>query len=198
MEECKRMGIPVLGPDVNESGIRFAVNKKGEIRFGLSAIKGVGEGAVESIVEERKANGPYTDIFDMVKRINLRSLNKKTMESLALAGAFDCFKDLSRAHYLAGEPGSDQIYIDKILKWGTQYQQQKDGAQVSLFGDAEETELPQPPPPQTEPWGRLFELKREKEVTGFYISGHPLDDFKFDIDRFCNVKSLSQLQDLKR
>lgn len=198
MEECKRMGIPVLGPDVNESGIRFAVNKKGEIRFGLSAIKGVGEGAVESIVEERKANGPYSNIFDMVKRINLRSLNKKTMESLALAGAFDCFKELNRAHYLAGENGSDLIYIDKILKWGTQYQQQKDGAQVSLFGDAEETELPQPPPPQTEPWGRLFELKREKEVTGFYISGHPLDDFKFDIDRFCNVKSLSQLQDLKK
>jgi DNA polymerase-3 subunit alpha len=198
MEECKRMGIPVLGPDVNESDVRFSVNKKGEIRFGLSAIKGVGEGTVETIVKERKANGPYTDIFDMVKRINLRSLNRKTMESLALAGAFDCFKDLSRAHYLAGEPGTDQIYIDKILKWGTQYQQQKEKAQVSLFGDAEETELPKPPPPQTEPWGRLFELKREKDVIGFYISGHPLDDFKFDIDRFCNVKSLSQLQELKK
>jgi DNA polymerase-3 subunit alpha len=199
MEECKRMGIPVLGPDVNESNLRFSVNNKGEIRFGLTAIKGVGEAAVESIVLERKENGSFSNIYDLVKRISLRSFNRRSMESLALAGAFDSFTDLKREHYLASDtPGSESIYIEKILRWGQNMQGAQQTAQVSLFSDAADVEVPIPPVPKTEPWGKLYELKKEKEVTGFYISGHPLDSFKFDIDRFCNIKSFSLFSDLKK
>lgn len=195
MEECRRMGIPVLGPDVNESNIRFSVNSKGEIRFGLSAIKGVGEGAVESIVNERKQNGPYSSLYDLVRRINLRSLNRKTMENLALAGALDTF-GLHRAQYFATEPNTEINYVEKLLRWGSSIQSQKETTVVSLFGDAEDVKIPEPAPPVVEPWHKMYELNKEKEVTGFYISGHPLDDYRFDIRTFCNV-DFSALKDMK-
>jgi len=196
MDECRRMGILVLGPDVNESNIRFAVNDAGQIRFGLGAIKGVGEGAVESIVRERRENGPYQSLYDLVRRINLRSLNRKTMENLALAGALDCFPGIHRAQFFATENNSEVTFIEKMLRWGASLQTQKENVVVSLFGDAEEVQIPEPVPPVIEPWHRMYELNKEKEVTGFYISGHPLDDFKFELENFCNA-NFTQLADMK-
>lgn len=197
MDECRRMGMKVLGPDVNESSINFSVNQNGEIRFGLGAIKGVGENAVEAIVQERKENGPYKDIFDLVKRVNLRTVNKKTVENLVLAGAFDGFHQLHRAQFYATEqPNSEVTFLEKLLRWGAAYQAGKDAAQVSLFGESQEADIPEPVIPQAERWFQLLELSREKEVTGFYISGHPLDEFRYEIENYCNL-NLSQLTDLK-
>lgn len=192
MEECRKLGIPVLGPDINESALKFAVNEEGAIRFGLGAIKGVGEGAIETIVKERKANGPYTSIFNLTKRIDLRSANKKTMESLALSGGFDSFQAFHRAQYF-NEDENGRNLLENAIKFGNKYQESQNSAQVSIFGESAEAELPEPPVPECEKWGTVQLLGREKEVIGIYISAHPLDDYRLEIDHFCNA-TLTDLQ----
>ncbi len=194
MEECKRMGLKVLGPDVNESHYKFAVNDNYEIRFGMGAIKGVGEGAVNTIIENRK-DGNYKSIFDLAKRIDLRAANKKAFENLALAGGFDCFTDTHRAQYF--HTGEDNItFLEKAMKYGAKHQENANSAQVSLFGDTSDVQIPEPTIPQCEEWGAMEKLAKEKEVVGIYISGHPLDDYKYAIKFFCNNK-LEELKDLE-
>ena len=194
LEECNRMGIRVLPPDVNESLYKFTVNKEGHIRFGMGAVKGVGKGAVDTIVENRQER-PYSSIFDLAKRVDYRNINKKAFESLALAGGFDSFSKVHRAQYFHAE--ADGIpFLEKAIRFGTKYQESKNSAQMSLFGGESEVEIPEPAIPQCETWGNLEQLRREKEVVGIYISGHPLDDFKYEIELFCNI-ALSQLQDLR-
>lgn len=186
MEECKRMGLHVLGPDVNESFYKFTVNPQGAIRFGIGAIKGVGQGAVETIVEARK-KGKFRSIFDVVKRVDLRAANKKAFENLALAGGFDCFADTHRAQYFHVE--SDGItFLEKVIKFGAKYQENENSSQVSLFGEASEVQIPEPAVPPCEEWSTMEKLAKEKEVVGIYISGHPLDDFRFEMQYFCNTK----------
>jgi DNA polymerase-3 subunit alpha len=195
MEEAKRMGIPVLGPDVNESHYQFAVNKKGEIRFGLGAVKGVGEGAVAALVEEREKGGPFSSIFDLTRRVNLRAANKKTFESLAYAGAFDSLGTITRAQYFFAENGA--TFLEKALRYGFNHQESKNSSQVSLFdmGDGGgDVEMPEPPLPQCEPWSNLEQLKYEKDVIGIYISGHPLDNYKLELN-FCNA-TITDLKDM--
>jgi len=196
MEECKRMGLEVLGPDVNESYYKFAVNDHGAVRFGMGAIKGVGKGAVDTIVEHRKTDGPFKSIFDVAKRIDLRAANKKAFENLALAGGFDSFGDTHRAQYFHKE-GDESIFLEKVIKYGSKFQESENSSQVSLFGDASEVQIPEPIVPPCEVWGTMEKLRKEKEVVGIYISGHPLDDFKAEIKTFCNLKSLSRLNELE-
>ncbi|HNP18707.1 MAG TPA: DNA polymerase III subunit alpha [Fulvivirga sp.] len=195
MEECRSLGIKVLGPHVNESFKDFAVNKKGEIRFGLGAIKGSGEAAVEAIIEERKANGPFSDIFDFAERVNLRTVNKKTFECLAMSGAFDCFEEFHRRQYLHAADG-DQPLIEKIIKYANKMQLEADSAQASLFGGDSGVETPRPKIEPIEPFGEFEKLNIEREVVGLYISGHPLDDYALEIDSFCNTQ-LSELNDVE-
>jgi len=184
MEECRRMGTKVLGPDLNESSYHFSVNKNGEIRFGLGAVKGVGEGAVEAIVSERTKNGPFQTPFDITKRINLKAASRKTFEALVQAGAFDCFQDIHRATYFFEEGGT--TFLEKVLKYGANMQSEESSSQHSLFGGGgASSEMPSPKVPKCEPWSELEKLKIEKDVVGFYISGHPLDQFKLEIDSFC-------------
>lgn len=185
MDECKRQNIPVLGPDINESNLNFDVNKEGKIRFGLGAIKGTGEAAVESIISERNENGPYTDIFTLAQRINLRTVNKKTFECLAQAGAFDGFSDIHRAQYFYIPQGETGNLIEKVIRYGGAYQNEKNAAQVSLFGESGSDQIPPPKIPACEPWGEIEKLKIEKDVVGFYISGHPLDQFRVELENFC-------------
>ncbi len=182
MEECKLLGLDVLGPDVNESSKRFSVNKKKEIRFGLGGIKGTGDAAVDAIIEEREKGGFYTDIFDFITRVNLRTVNKKTLESLVYAGAFDCFKEVHRACYFSESEGSN--FIEKIIRYANKVQDDKNSAQNSLFGDmmaGDGFNIQKPKPDIIEPWGDIEKLKNEKEVVGFYISGHPLDQFSIEM-----------------
>ncbi len=186
MEECKRMGLEVLGPDVNESYYKFAVNKEGAVRFGMGAIKGVGRSAVETIVEERKANGPFRSVFDLAKRIDLRAANKKAFENLALAGGFDSFGNTHRAQYFHLE-GEGITFLEKVIRYGAKFQENENSSQVSLFGDASEVQIPEPVVPPCEEWGTMEKLRREKEVVGIYISGHPLDDFRAEIQAFANA-----------
>ncbi|RIV73657.1 DNA polymerase III subunit alpha [Flagellimonas aequoris] len=195
MEECKRMGLQVLGPDVNESYYKFAVNKDNAVRFGMGAIKGVGRSAVETIVENRKKDGAYRSIFDLAKRVDLRSANKKAFENLALAGGFDSFTDTHRAQYFHDE-GDGITFLEKAVRYGSKYQENENSSQVSLFGDASEVQIPEPIVPPCEEWGTMEKLRREKEVVGIYISGHPLDDFKKEITAFCNadVSAFSNLE----
>ena len=195
MEECRRMGTKVLGPDINESTYKFAVNKNKEIRFGIGALKGVGEGAVEAIVRERKENGKYSSIFDLTKRIDLRSANKKAFESLALAGGFDSFEEVHRAQYFYQNNG-ESPFLEKAIRYGSNHQEQENSSQGSLFGGEAAIEIPEPQIPDCEPWGRMEKLSKEKEVVGIYLSGHPLDEFKFEIKNFCTarVKDLNNLE----
>ncbi len=199
MEECKRMGIPVLGPDVNESAFKFTVNEKGEIRFGMGAIKGVGEGAVEAIVTEREENGPYRSIFDFASRLDLRTVNKKNFEGLAIAGSFDCFEGVHRAQYFAEDERSMTL-IEKAVRYGNAYQESKNSAQASLFGETEDAEIPEPEIPPAPEWSSLDQLNREKEVVGVYISGHPLDDFRFEQENFANATTtdLEDVENIRR
>ncbi|MBX7202909.1 MAG: DNA polymerase III subunit alpha [Bacteroidia bacterium] len=184
MDECRSMNIPVLGPDVNESGLKFAVNKKGEIRFGLAAIKGVGEGAAESILAERTKNGAFTDVFDFVRRVSLRSVNKRTIENLVLAGAFDEIQTKNRAAYFHAEMPGKPSFIEQLVRYGQQTQEGQASAATSLFGDmSAEISIPQPNFPKAEPWHRLEQLDKEKDLVGVYISGHPLDEFKIEMDK---------------
>jgi len=197
MEECQRQNIDVLGPDVNESALNFVVNDKGIIRFGLGAIKGVGEGAVENIVTEREENGPYKSFFDFMSRISLRSVNKRVIESLAMAGAFDCFENVHRAQFFYSDEPDGPTFIDKMIRYANSQSGFKNSSQMNLFGEAEEAVIPDPEFPECERWPKIEMLKKEKEVTGMYISGHPLDNFKIQINNYCS-HSLSQLQDLSR
>jgi DNA polymerase-3 subunit alpha len=192
MEECRYQGIKVLGPNINESGVDFEVNKDGEIRFGMGAIKGTGEAAVQSIIDERKSGGHFSDLFDFAKRVNLRAVNKKTFESLAMSGAFDCFQNYHRRQYMFA-PQNEQNLVEKAIKYGNKAQSEKSAAQQSIFGGETGLQVPLPKVEQCEPYGELEKLKIEKEVVGFYISGHPLDQFKFEFENF--VKN--QLQELK-
>jgi DNA polymerase-3 subunit alpha len=197
LDECKRLHIPVLGPDVNESSTAFVANRKGEIRFGMAGIKNVGEAAVRAIVDERNANGPYTSIFDMTRRINSHMVNKRCMESLAKAGAFDCFENTHRAQYFFQENSDDLIFLEKIIRHAADYQARKDSIQQSLFGEAEEVHFKEITLPECRPWSKLEQLKFEKDVTGFYMSGHPLDGYRFELEQFCNKTIEDLKQDLK-
>ncbi len=194
MEECKRMGIEVMGPDVNESSYEFTVNVVGAIRFGLGGIKGLGSGPVENILEDREANGPFKSIFDMTKRLNLRLVNKKALESMAYAGCFDSFKGAHRAHYF-GQDASGRTLIENALKYGVAAQESENSSQVSMFGDAMEIKMPEPQIPNCPEWSLFERLKYEQEVVGIFISGHPLDDYTAAIEAFCNG-SLENLIDL--
>ncbi len=186
MEECKRMKLNVLGPDINESYYKFSVNKDNAVRFGMGAVKGVGYGAVMTIVENRKKDGAYKSIFDLAKRIDLRAANKKAFENLALAGGFDCFTNTHRAQYFHKE-GEDITFLEKAIRYGNKHQENENSAQVSLFGDSSEIQIAEPNVPPCEEWGTMEKLAREKEVVGIYISGHPLDDFKIEMNTFCNA-----------
>ncbi|MCF8378271.1 MAG: DNA polymerase III subunit alpha [Bacteroidales bacterium] len=196
VDECLRQNIPVLGPDVNESYLNFMVNDKGEIRFGLAAIKNVGESAAESIISEREENGHYNSIFDFAKRVNLKSVNKRSMESLAMAGAFDGFENTHRAQFFYRENTDDTIFLEKVVKFANDFQVQQNSSQASLFGETNEVQVQDPPMPDCPPWIKLEQLKNEKEVTGFYMSGHPLEDFKLEMDNFCNV-SITEIKNNK-
>jgi DNA polymerase III subunit alpha len=198
MEECKRMGLKVLGPDVNESNYNFSVNDKHEIRFGLGAVKGVGEGAVEAIINERKENGPFKSLLDLVTRVNLKNVNKRCMESLVMAGAFDFDKNSHRGQWFEKDPRENNITnLEKAIRYGGGAQEAKNSQQVSLFGEASAVDMPAPKFQPSEKWSELERLRNEKEVIGFYISGHPLDSFRFEIQAFCNV-DVSQLSDLTK
>lgn len=194
IEECRRQGIEVLGPHLNESGIYFAVNEKGEIRFGLGAIKGAGEAAVEAIIEERQKHGPFKDLFDFVLRTNQRAVNKKTLECLALSGALDCFTEFHRRQFVFAKEG-DITLTEKLTRYAAKMQQELLSAQVSLFGGSSGTAMPLPKVEPLAPFSELEKLHFEKEVVGVYISGHPLDNFRFELDSFCNIR-LDQLVDL--
>ena len=193
MEECKRMSISVLGPDVNESYYKFTVNDKNAIRFGMGAVKGVGSGAVNSIIEGRQEK-KYNSIFDLTKNIDLRAANKKAFDSLVYAGGFDSFKGVHRAQYLH-DNGDGITFIEKALKFGSKFQENKNSAQVSLFENSSEAQLNEPVIPDCTNWTTLDQLRQEKEVVGIYISGHPLDDFRLPMVHFCNA-SLDALQNL--
>jgi DNA polymerase-3 subunit alpha len=197
MDECKRAGIPVLSPDVNESVFKFVVNTKGAIRFGLGAIKGVGGSAVDAITSERKSNGTFNSIFDIAKRVNLRACNKRCLEALAMAGAFDSFENSHRAQYLFKENNEDVTFIDKVIKHANNIAGKKDQSQHSLFGETDDVVIPDPKLPECESWSKIEMLNKEREVTGIYISGHPLEDYKVEIDNFCNLK-INDLDELKR
>ena len=184
MEECKSMGLTVLGPDINESQKGFAVNKKGEIRFGFSGMKGVGEAAVENIIEEREKRGTFSSIFDMIKRVNQRTVNKKSLESLAYAGAFDCFNNFHRAQFFFTIPGENINSLEKIIKFGNQYQAQLHNNTNTLFGDLQMGEVTPPVIPDCEPWPLIQMLDHERDVIGMYLSGHPLDNYKFQIKHY--------------
>ena len=195
MEECKRMRLNVLGPDVNESYYKFSVNKDNAVRFGMGAIKGVGHGAVKTIVNKRKEDGIYKSIFDLTKRIDLRAANKKAFENLALAGGFDCFKNTHRAQYFYKD-GDDLNFLEKAIKYGSKHQENENSAQVSLFGDSSDIQIAEPQVPPCEAWGTMEKLAQEKEVVGIYISGHPLDDFKTEMNTFCNA-TVAMFNDLE-
>ncbi len=197
LEETRRMNIDVLGPDINESNIKFTVNANGQIRFGLSALKGVGEAPVEEIVNERKNHGHFSDVYDMMRRLNLRSVNKKCMESLVLGGALDSLGSINRAQYMEIPDDRTESFIETLLKYGNTFQAQQDSNQMSLFGDSAVNYLTTPKPPEIEEWNKINKLEREKEVTGFYISGHPLDDYKIEFNLFvnCPLDSIEERKD---
>lgn len=185
LEECQSRGLDVLGPDVNESQKKFSVNKRGQLRFGLGGIKGTGDAAVDAIIEEREKNGPFEDIYDFITRVNLRTVNKKTLESLAYAGGFDGF-GLHRATYFENEDGQG-MFIEKLIRYANKFHESTASAQNSLFGDmgaGAGFDISKPKIPETEPWGDIQKLNFEKEVVGFYLSGHPLDQFELEM-RYC-------------
>ena len=193
MDECKSMGISVKGPDVNESDLNFTANKEGDIRFGLGGIKGVGSGAVEAIIRERKENGSFTGIFDFVERVNLTACNKKNLEALCLSGAFDAFTEAKREQYFA-ENGKGEAFIESLIRYGNKYQMDKNTASNSLFGGFDSVEIAKPEIPQAEAWSTLERLNKEKELVGIYLSSHPLDDFYVILNYACNT-TMKELED---
>lgn len=192
MEECKRMKVKVLGPDVNESAYKFTVNEKGEVRFGLGAIKNMGEAAAGSILEERISNGHYKSVFDFLVRSNLRSINKRNIEALATSGAFDSFEGIHRAQFFYKEGNDNQSFLEKLIRNATQTQEAKNSAQINLFGEVSEVEVYEPPFPQCDRWSKMRELQEELDSIGFYISAHPMDSYKIPIRYFTNT-SIQQI-----
>lgn len=197
MDECKAMSIQVLGPDVNESMLKFAVNKKGDIRFGIGAVKGVGESAVMNILEERKA-GPFTGIFDFVERVNLTSCNKKNIEALALSGAFDNM-GITREQFFAVGGKDGETFLDTLVRYGNKYQMDKASAANSLFGDSNMIEISKPAVPVCERWSDLERLNKEKELVGIYLSAHPLDEYRIILEYVCNtgIAELNEIENLR-
>lgn len=196
MDECKAMGISTLGPDVNESRHKFSVNAGGDIRFGMAAIKGVGEAAVQAIIDERQQGGIFRSPFEFFERVNLSQCNKKNIENLIIAGAFDCFKEIPRETYFATGQKSGENYLDALVRYGNSYQQDKFQAQTSLFGSME-LAVSHPPLPKDIPtWGNLERLNKERELVGIYLSAHPLDEYSVILDYVCNTK-LPQLEEQK-
>ena len=195
INETRRMGILMLGPDINESQVIFTVNKDGNIRFGLNAIKGVGEQAARQIIAEREKNGPFSDVFDFVSRIDLFAVNKKNIEALAIAGAFDTLGSVERHQFfLTGQDGT--IFLDQLVRYGSKIQNEKNSSQGSLFGDAHADHIQTPQPPSGEPWSEVEKLSREKELIGIYLSSHPLDQYQLEVNHFCNA-TLADLDDLQ-
>jgi DNA polymerase-3 subunit alpha len=194
MDETRRMGMDVLGPDVNESNVKFTVNKDGNLRFGLGGIKGVGESAVLQMIQEREENGIYKSIYDLVERVNLNSLNKKNLEAMAVAGAFDCFSNISRAQYFSID-GKGISFIENLIRYGNNAKVVKNSSQQSLFGGYGGFDIIKPEPTPCPDWPKLEKLNREKEVIGIYLSSHPLDDFKLEINTFATA-TLADLQNL--
>jgi DNA polymerase III subunit alpha len=197
MDECKRMGISVLGPDVNESHLKFTVNKNGHIRFGLGAIKGMGENAVSKIIEERNAGGAFRDVYDFAERIPLQTINKKSFEALAVSGAFDCFGDIRREQFLEND-NRDLSFTDQLIRYGNKFQEIKNHRHETLFGRSV-IEFPRPEVPFAVEWTKIERLNREKELVGIFLSAHPLDDYELEISNFVthNMNQLTDLQALK-
>ncbi len=194
LREAKRMKLKVFGPDVNLSGINFTVNDKGDIRFGLSALKGLGIGPAEELIKERENEGTFSSLMDLVKRVPLRSINKKSIESMAFGGALDSF-GITRSQYFHPSDKHD-TFIEHAIKFGSAYQAQKESSQVSLFGNMDDQLLSEPQPPEVEPWNKNIKLAKEKEVTGIFISGHPLDEFRMELENYTNC-SLEQANEIK-
>ena len=194
LSECKRMDIEVLGPDINESQLNFTVNKEGQIRFGLSALKGVGEGPVEEILLERK-NGDFENPINFISRLSSKAANKKVIESLVLGGGFDCFEEMHRAQYF-GRPdkNKEETYVEAFVKFGSKIQAKE--ASLTLFDVAEHTDAAEPAIPTCEPWPLIEKLTREKEVTGIYISGHPLDEYQLEVANFTTC-SLDRIENFR-
>ena len=187
MDECKAMGIATLGPDVNESYEKFGVNHHGEIRFGLAAIKGLGDCVAQAIINEREKNGPYKDIYDFAQRINFASVNRKAFESLALSGGFDSF-GIRRENYFATN-SKGEMFLDTLARYGQLFQQEKAQSQNPLFGGFDEIEIATPPVPKSDDrWSDIERLNKERELVGIYLSAHPLDEYKIILDNLCNAK----------
>ena len=195
MDETRRMGMEVLGPDINESNLKFTVNKDGNIRFGLGAIKGVGESAVLQLIEEREKNGLYKNMYDLAERVNLNSLNKKNLEAMAVAGAFDCFPEIIRAQYFSLDTRGSS-FIESLIRYGSSAKTLRMSSKQSLFGDTGGFDMVKPEPSKCADWPKLEKLNREKEVIGIYLSSHPLDDFKLEISTFATA-NLADLQSLR-
>ena len=187
MDESKATGINTLGPDINESQLKFSVNRKGDIRFGLGAIKGVGEGAVQSILSEREKNGLYKDIFDFVQRVNLSSCNRKNIENLALAGAFDSFPGIKREDFFAKNV-KDETFVEVLVRYGNKYQLDKAAAANSLFGGDNMVEVATPEIISAPAWSDLDKLNRERDLVGIYLSAHPLDEYRVILENVCSVR----------
>lgn len=188
----------VLGPDVNESDLRFSVNNNGEVRFGLSGVKGVGDKAVESIIAERKENGLYENIYDFARRMNSRTVNKKVYENLVYSGAFDCFH-LNRAQYFHVIPGTVQTGIDRLVKYTVDYQNNASSAAMSLFGGTSDADIPEPTLAECPEWDLILRLRHEKDVIGIFLTGHPLDNYRVEMEYFCKntVKDLQLIDQIK-
>jgi len=196
MDECRRMGVHVLGPDINESDLAFAVNKKGEIRFGLTGVKGVGDKAVESIIEERNERGPFKSIYDFAQRSNVRSVNRKSYENLVYGGAFDGM-GLNRAQFFAKTENGILTGVERLIKYANDYQNTQSSNQSSLFGGSVASYIPEPSMPEADEWALIEKLKYEKDVIGIYLTGHPLDNFKVEMERFCNT-NISDLKNMQK
>ena len=195
MDECKSLGIATLGPDVNESHLKFGTNKKGEIRFGLAAIKGMGDAAAEAIINERAKNGPYKNIFDFAQRVPMTAVNRKAFESLALSGGFDSF-GIPRENFFASD-SKGNMFLDTLVRYGQLYQAEQQQAQNSLFGDSNAIEIATPPIPQGERWSTIEKLNRERDLVGIYLSAHPLDDYSIILNSLCNTHC-SELEDKEK
>ncbi len=193
MDECRSMGIPTLGPDVNESYQKFSANKRGEVRFGISAIKGVGDSAGEAIIMEREKNGPYKSIFDFIQRVNLSAVNRKGVESLVLSGAFDSFKTMKREDFFA-KNNKGEVFLDTLMRYGQTYQAEQSVQRNSLFGGFDDVEIATPPITKAEPWSDIERLNKERDLVGIYISAHPLDEYKIVLEHLCNTRC-TELED---
>ena len=186
MSECKNMGIPCLGPDVNESWQKFSANKKGEVRFGLAAIKGMGDAAAQAIIDERQKNGPYKSVFDFAERVNLSAVNRKAFESLALSGGFDSFGIKREQYFGVGSKGD--MFLDTLVRYGQLYQAEQAEARNSLFGGMDAVAISTPPVPNADSWSAIERLNKERDLVGIYISGHPLDDYRIVLNSMCNTR----------